>query len=275
MVINNGIPNRAATAVGGPGAGITPSLIGQFGKNLIRDGAVGLFVGVGHRVKTPHQIAGIGIVSSHIATHTQLGTAITNNNFVLNHSRRAGNGVRLALINGDVAPNHSTRLGVQSFQSTVEDADKYLTFVHRQAAVHHVTAAFGRVFARNLWVINPNLFTRAGVEGIDHRPRAGNVHHTVHHDRRCFHASGLFHIVDPANTQLGQSVSVDLGQTRVAGFIVRTAISKPLLGLFCSVVQPRLTHLGHRPRCFGYRRRLATCTIGWCHHCGFFIATTH
>ena len=147
MVINNRVPNRAAATVSGPGAGIAPGLVGQLGKDLIRDGTVGLFVGVGNRIKAPNQLTRIGIVSRHITAHTQLSTAITNNDFVFNHSRGTSNRVGLALINGDVAPNYSTRLGVQSFQSTVKYSDKYLAFVDRQTAVNHVTTAFGRVFS--------------------------------------------------------------------------------------------------------------------------------
>ena len=131
MVIDNRVPNRTAATVSGPGTGITPGLVGQLGENLIRNGTIGFFIGVGHGVKTPDQIPGVGIVSRHIAAHTQLGAAITNNDFVLNHSRGAGNGVRLALVNGDVAPNHSTGLGVEGFQSTVKDPDKDLAFVNR------------------------------------------------------------------------------------------------------------------------------------------------
>ena len=257
VVVDNGIPDRTATAVGDPSAGITPGVIGQARQSFVADRAVGRLVRVRHGIKTPDQFTGIGVIGGNVTTHAQFGAAVANHDLVLHNPGGAGDGVGLALVNGHHAPDHLTGLGIQSLQAAVEHPDKDLAFIDGQPAVNHVATALGGILPGYLRVIDPDFFPGARVQGVDHRPGAGDVHHAVHHDRRRLNTPGLFHVIDPANAQVRQGIAVDFGQGGVAGLVVGTAVGEPLFWLFRGSVQSLLVYRRNRGL-LGRRRRLVS-----------------
>ena len=274
MVVDNGIPDRSATAVGDPGAGITPGVIGQTRQGFVADSAVGRLVRIRHGIKTPDQFTGIGVIGGNVTTHAQFGAAVANHDLVLHHPGGAGNGVGLALVNRHHAPDHVTGLGIQGLQAAVEYPDKDFAFINGQSAVDHVATALGGILPGYLRVIDPNLFPGACIQGVDHRPGTGDVHYAVHHDRRRLNTPGLLHVIDPANAQVRQGIAVDFGQGGVAGLVVGTAVGEPLFRLVRGSVQPLLVYRRNRGL-LGRRRSLVSGSHWVICVCGLLAAANH
>ena len=230
-VVNNRIPGSATAPVSHPSAVISPGLVRQLGEDGIGSGVIRLLLGIRHGVEAPDQLTGFNIIGSDIAAHAQLRSTVANDHFVLEDTGRTGNGVRLALINRDLTPNHLAGRGIQRLQATIKDTDKDFAVMHCNAAVDHVTAAFRCVLARNFRVIDPELFASLGIQGIHHRPGTGDIHHPVDHNRGRFCTTRLCGLVHPANTQLGERVTVDLTEPRVSLLVVGSAVGEPNLRL--------------------------------------------
>src|ERR1700719_2529633 len=86
-IIGDATPDRAATTLVPPFAG--PSL-GSFSHGRVFESFRRI---AGYRVEAPYQLAGDGVVSRYVSTHTVLGAAVSDDYFVVEHARRRCDGV--------------------------------------------------------------------------------------------------------------------------------------------------------------------------------------
>ncbi|MEA3220967.1 MAG: hypothetical protein OZX49_02082 [Immundisolibacter sp.] len=227
-VVGHRIPHRAAaTALVPPLAGRVPGLGGHF--HIRRLEALGRVAG--HGPEAPHHLAGGGVVGGHVAAHAVLGAAVADDDLVLDDARRAGDGVRLAAVDGQGFPHQPAGGGVECNQPAVDGADVDASLPYRRAAVHDVAAGVHTPRARHLGVIGPYLFAGGSVDGVHAAPVAGGVDDAVDDDGRGLQATPRAQIREPGQAELAHVVGVDGVQRAEALFAVGAAVRQPVTGL--------------------------------------------
>lgn len=106
LVIHDGIP-RCATTAGHPPLSV-PGLRGAlqcFRFESARSIA-------GHCESSPKQFSSLGILGGNKTAHARFRPRIPDEDFSFGDSRRAGNRIRLGLVNGDYTPHRFAGLGI-------------------------------------------------------------------------------------------------------------------------------------------------------------------
>ena len=229
LVIHDGIPDGAATAIGDPSAVIAPCDIADVLKCGIGHFAIRLFLRIGDRVEPPDLVAGIRIIGRDVAAHTQLRAAIADQHFAVHHARRAGDRVGLGLVDGYLAPDDFAGFGVQRLQPAINDTDINLAIIDSDPAVHDITTGLNTHSAIHVRIIDPQLFACLCVQRVDQRPGRSDIHYTVNHDGGRFHAAICRQIIGPCHAEIGDRVRVDVRQAGMALLIIGAAICQPFL----------------------------------------------
>src|SRR5262249_45984541 len=127
----------------------------------------------GHGVEAPDLLARVRVVGRHVSAYPELGAAVADDHLAVDDPRRAGDGVRARLVDGDDRPDRRAGLLVERHEPAVEHADVDAALVEGDPAVHHVAAGLLRDQLVDLRVVLPELLARARVDGEHHAPRAG------------------------------------------------------------------------------------------------------
>src|SRR5262249_17012657 len=90
--------------------------------------------------EAPPLFASFGVVGGYVTAHAIFGAAIPDDHLALHDARRAGDRVRLILINGHDLPDDLAVSGAERNQPSIERADINLAFVYGHAAIDHVAA---------------------------------------------------------------------------------------------------------------------------------------
>ena len=179
-VIDDGIP-YGATASDFPPISTLPGL-----RRLLK---LGMFKGergvARYGKEAPDHFSSLGVVGAHIATNTELGTAIANEDFSVGGPRRSRDGIEAVAINDCIDfPDLFAAQGIECDQSSIEATDVNASFVDGDSPVHHITAGSASELAGNLGIVGPEAFTRDRVDCKNPTPGTGEVHDAVHHNGR-------------------------------------------------------------------------------------------
>src|SRR5262249_58131540 len=79
-----------------------------------------------------------GGVAGTVPRHALFGAAVADDHLALHDARRAGDRVRLILINGHDLPDDLAVSGVERNQPSIERADINLAFVNGHAAIDNI-----------------------------------------------------------------------------------------------------------------------------------------
>ena len=209
--------------------------------------------------EAPRLRAGRGVVGGDVAAHAVLGAAVADDHLVLDHARRAGDGVLLFLVGGLHLPRHLAGAGVERDQASVDRADVDLALPHRDAAVDHVAARPTPDLSGDLGVVLPEPLTGGGVDRVHFAPRRGEEHHAVDDDRRRFMTAIAAGVVVPRQAQLAHVLIVDLIERREALLAVGASVREPVAGFAVGGGDARAVDLGggvtSAGRRIGRRRR--------------------
>src|SRR5207248_2103335 len=162
-----------------------------------------------HRVEAPQELAGLGIVSRNVTSNTKLRTAVADQHPAFDDARRAGDGVRLRLIDSDNRPEGLTGRGFQGHEPPVERADIDAAFVNGDAAVDDVATGALPERPRHFWIVFPEQTARPRIKRIDDAPAPCSVNYTINDDGRCFESARRFGVVGPGETEPFNILCVD------------------------------------------------------------------
>ena len=223
-VVDDGVPYRAAASsrppLAGPGLGGHPHrLVLEAVRRVAR-----------HGVEAPGALAGLGVVGVDVAAHAVLGAAVADDHLALGDPGRAGDRVHRVFGDRHRRPRDLPGLGVEGDQPAVEGAGDHLAAVESGAAVHGVAAGLHRDGTRHFRIVDPQRFAGDRVEGVDHVPGAGRVHHAVDDQRRGLEAPLRVRLLDPGDAEPVDVAVVDLVQHAVALLLVGAAVGQPVAG---------------------------------------------
>ncbi len=194
-VVGHGIPHGSAAAE-------LPPLAGPGLRRHLQDRVFKRLRGIaGHGVETPRHFAGRRIVGRNVAAHAELGAAVADDHFALDHARGAGDAVGTALGYGADLPGYAAVGSVERDQSPVQRADEDLALPGGHAAIDRIAAELQQFLAGHLRVVLPQQFAGDRVEGVDHAPGATDVEDAVDHQRRCLHAAVGRYVEIPAQAK--------------------------------------------------------------------------
>ena len=138
-----------------------------------------------YREETPCKRAGVGVIGRDITAHAHVGAAVADQHLALHDARRTGDGVRARGVDQRLrAPQRLAGLCVQRHQTTIKRARVETPTRCSEPAVHHAAAGLGRALAIDRGIEGPERRAAGGIEGVDHAPRTGQVHHAVDDERR-------------------------------------------------------------------------------------------
>src|SRR5688500_11926978 len=132
----------------------------------------------GHHIKTPGQRAGFGIVGREETAHAEISAAVADDDFAFHHARGAGDGVETLPTGGIGAPDFFAGAGVECNQASIEGADIHFAIPEGDAAIDRFAAAIAQPLARHLWIVGPQLFAAARIEGEYAAPTGADIDHT-------------------------------------------------------------------------------------------------
>ena len=223
-VVDDRIPHRAAAAVLPP---VVPLPGGEC--RFERLGFLRLRRVSRHGVEAPRELAGVRVVGGHVPAHAVLGAAVADDDLAVGNPRRAGDRVRLLLVDRRRLPRHLAALGVDRHQPPVEHADVHTPLVEGRAAVHDIAARQLVVLAVHLGVVFPQLLTGPRIDRVGDAPRPGGVHHAVDDQRRRLETAIGPGLERPGQAQ-GRSVGVvDLVKRAEALLVVVAPVRQPVL----------------------------------------------
>src|SRR6266403_2396018 len=220
------VPDGTATAVDPPLAGRIPSFRGGCHRVVLER----LAWIAGNDKPSPGLRAGLGIVCSDVAPHAILGAAISDHYLAVEHARRAGDGVRMAVVgDGVLFPDFVASDCVERDQPAIIGADENLAFVERDATVDDIAAAFVALLAIYSGIEAPDSLAGPRIDGVHHAPGCSHIHDAVDHDRRRFDAADRFEIVAPHQSEIFDVVGVDLVELAETGLGIVEAGGRPVL----------------------------------------------
>ncbi len=124
---------------------------------------------------------------------------------------------------------------IQGDQTSIHRAEEHLTVGHRHASIG---GAATHLLRPSFVLITPQFLARPGVERYNVVERQGQVHHTVHHDRRGLEGGRHAAFEGPGGGQTLDVALVDLlewGETLIA---VIPAVSQPVARIQLGFEQP-------------------------------------
>jgi hypothetical protein len=198
----------------------------------------------GHGVEAPRQLAGLGIVGRHVAAHAVLRAAVADDDLPVRDARRAGDCVRLVLIDRRRLPCDLAARRIDRGQPSVEHTDVDTALVERGAAIDDVTAGDVVVLAMHFGVVLPQLLAGARVDRVGDAPRSGRIHHAVDDQRRRLEAAVRRGFELPRETELRDIAIVDLIERTESLFVIVAAVRQPILVARVGRPQGGIVHRG-------------------------------
>src|SRR6185369_5804282 len=162
-----------------------------------------------------------------VAAHAQFGATIADEHLAFDHTRRAGDGVGLGLVDGDHIPELLARGRVECDEPAVDGADEYLALPHGHPAIHHVAAGVHAELTWHFGIEVPQWLAGFRLVGFDLAPRRGNIDDAIDHDGRGFLAAIGIHVREPGEAEFADIVLGDLCQRAVALLGVGAAMAHP------------------------------------------------
>ena len=223
--MSNRIPSGTTAAHGPPLA--TPGF-DRFFVNGILEGLVGV---TRHRIKAPHLLARIGIVSRHITTDAEFRTTVTDDHLAIDHARCACDRVWAVFGRSLYLPDQFTRRRVNSNQTAITHTRINFAFPRGSATVDRIATHVDEPGFIHLWIVGPNLFTCFRIQCKHFAPTTRDVHHTIHNDGSCFDTTRIAQIVVPGHTKIFHVFSVDLVKRTIALLGVSATVRHPVTRL--------------------------------------------
>ncbi len=231
-IIGHRVPHGAAAADPPPLA--APSLCGHLENRALE----ALRRIAGHGIEAPRELAGCRIVGRHVAAHAELGAAVADQHLAFDDTRRAGDRIGLAAVDGVDVPHGRAGRRIERNQPAVDRADIDLALPHRDPAVDDIAARIDRPAARHFGVVAPQRRARDGVERLDLAPRGRDVEDAVDHQRRGFLAALGVEVRIPCEAELADVLRRDLIERAEALLGIGAPMREPLAGLAIGVEQP-------------------------------------
>ena len=182
----------------------------------------------GHGVEAPGELARFSIVSRHVAAHAELRSAVADDHFPFYDSRRAGDRVRLLLIDRHNLPEELAGFRVKRGQPSIDSSDVNPALVDRDSAIHNVAAGALSKRARHFRVPLPELLARARVDCKNNAPAPGREELTVHDDGSGFETAGCVGVENPRQAEAFDVSRVDLSKRAEARFGISASVSDPI-----------------------------------------------
>src|SRR5690606_11674428 len=158
---------------------------------------------------------------------TEFRATVADDDHVTGNARRAGDGVRTLGIGGEHFPDQFTSLRVECLKASVDNADKDLAVVHRNAAIDDVTAGLPAHAAVHLWIVVPQQLAGSRIKRKHAAPWAGGVKDAVHHQWCCLMVAYHAGAEAPGETKPADVVCIDVGERAVTRFTVVEAVAEP------------------------------------------------
>ena len=140
----------------------------------------GIFEGFGrvarYRIKAPRKLPCIRVVCRKKPADRKLRAADSNNDLSFGNARGHGNGVIVLRIGNARFPYGLTRLGVQGFQSAVDNRCDDFPLIYRKASIHNAATDFrphGDLV--DFRIPSPAFFPRTRVDGKHNAPVRDSV----------------------------------------------------------------------------------------------------
>src|SRR5690606_31475750 len=108
-----------------------------------------------HREEAPQLLTVVGVISGDVAAHAELGAAVADDHFAIDHARRAGDRVGLVRLHGELGPEFLAAVPVERHETAVECAEVEPVTPGGHAAVDDVAARLDRDFAGHFRIILP------------------------------------------------------------------------------------------------------------------------
>ena len=224
-IVRSGDPDRGAA--GAPG--------------LARPGLAPRLARLRNRVGAPHLLAGVGIERGHEPADAPLAARGSDQHLAVRHERRNGHVVPGPVVGDRRLPDHLPGHRVEGHHERVVRRVKNLVAVQGDAAVRAVR--MGHVL-RELPVVDPELLSRARIDGDDPVLGRGNEHDAVVDDRRRLVAGRHPGRHRPHGHEIAHVLPVDLIQRAVALAVVGPAVHQPVARI--GLPQPFVGHRGVR-----------------------------
>ena len=200
----------------------------------------------GHGVKTPGELAGIGVIGRDIAAYAVLATAVADDDPTFDDARRHGDGVWLAWIDRHDAPDRLAGSRIERHQPAVKRADEYLALPRGDASIDHIAAALYPKCAWYRWIVGPQQRAGLGVVRLDHAPRRRDVQHAVDDERRRLLTAVGVEVGVPGEPKLLHVVGGNPGQRAEALFAIGSAVGHPVMWLGIRRADSRCVDIGRQ-----------------------------
>ena len=198
----------------------------------------------GRDVELPEFFAGVHIECGNVSTkRRKFGAGIADEDLALRDAGRHRDGVRgdLALFRLRDRPRRPQELsgrGVQSLHASVDDGDKHLAFVQRNAAAIHTTTKARLSLLRHrsirLRVIAPDLFAGFRVDGGDDAPVRNGIEDSVRIERsRLLAAATGTEFIRPGECKFADILGIDLSHGAVALLAPVHPVAQPFRAFSC------------------------------------------
>src|SRR6185312_9097767 len=172
-IVENRIPHRAAAAE-------LPPLPAPGARGLFHRRILETVLGIArHGVEAPVELARLRVISAEVTPHAVLTAGFADQHLPVGHTRRAGDRIVLAPVDGQYGPGLLARAGIDSHQATIERAQVDLAVPGGDAAIDDAAAHVADPLSRGLGVVFPELFAAAGIERVHLAPGGGDVQDAV------------------------------------------------------------------------------------------------
>ena len=180
----------------------------------------------GHGVEAPDLLAGRGVEGLDEAANAELGAGDAQNHLVFDHQRRHGGRVAALVVFERHVEQHGAGLHVERHQVRIERR-------HVQPIAQHTKAAIDRTATQNHLVrqftpVSPDLAAGSRVDGPRVIVDAGDVQHTVDHNRGRLKGAKRTGLKRPLRCQLMDVGRRDLRQRTMPLTIVGAGVGEPL-----------------------------------------------